>query len=195
CAGDRRRPSRQQPDRPGAGPVIAAPSTARPRRRAWPAGQAARTDAARFSPALLLLLAEIEQVRCFGPLHALLPVFLPDLRPGPAIHVGYLVLDDATGCHGRCRPLQWVDGLDAFDERHGIDLRINEVATLVHALDDADGINQRLRVIKNGFVADAGEPTLGVPQRRVDLDRLHLPGMLEGGVRRPGLDIGGPGDE
>src|SRR5262245_6092039 len=37
--------------------------------------------------------AEVEDVRLLGPLHALLEVFLPQVGPRPAEHVGHFVLE------------------------------------------------------------------------------------------------------
>src|SRR6185312_1915576 len=54
-------------------------------------------------------------------LHAFLEI-LPLLRPGAAVHVGYLVLDHLAGVHARRNALDRVDRRNALDEGQGIAL-------------------------------------------------------------------------
>src|SRR5262245_39598694 len=66
------------------------------------------------------VVAEVEDVRLLGTLHAFLEVFLPIVGPRPAEHVGHFVLELGARRQRRRMPFDREDRRDAFDERRRI---------------------------------------------------------------------------
>src|SRR5262245_59895417 len=82
------------------------------------------------------VVAEVEDVRLLGPLHALLEVFLPQMGPRAAEHVGHFVLELGARRQRRRMAVDGKDRRDAFDERRRIAfLEAGETRVVAH---DAD---------------------------------------------------------
>src|SRR6185437_1127176 len=118
-----------------------------------------------------------ENILLLRLVHALLPVFLPDLSPRAAVHVRHLVLDRLAGRDRGRLTLDRQDGRDALDVFDRIALV--EVAQAFVIAHDADRLHERLGVVEDGLVIERDDVMTLVPDRRVDLDRLHLAGELE----------------
>ena len=108
-------------------------------------------------------------------------------------HVGHLVLDHRVRRYRRGDSVDGVNRLDALDV--GIGSAFAESAGFREIANDADRLDQRLRVVEHRFVIEAHDLALSVALRRVDLDRLHLVGELERAVGRPRLDVRCPRDQ
>src|SRR5215469_13207228 len=113
---------------------------------------------------------ERKDIRLFGLFHPLLEILLPDMRPGPSIHVRDLVLDRLPGYHRGGSAVLREDGLDALDE--GIGVTLLEAAELEVVANDANGLHQRVRVVEDRLVIEADELALRVAIGAVDLDGL-----------------------
>src|SRR6186713_2529037 len=104
-----------------------------------------------------LLLAEIEEVFIDRFLHVLFVVLLPHLCPGPPVHVGDFVLERGSGGEWRRLAVHRVDRLYTFDEHVWITLI--RVALFGEGPHDARRLDERFRVVEDGFVVQAEEPT------------------------------------
>src|SRR6185503_4940738 len=116
-------------------------------------------------------LLEAENIFLLRPLHPLLPVLLPDARPGPPVHVRHLDLDRGARRDRRRPALERIDRLHALDER--LRVALLESADPLNVADDAHRLDERLGVVQNRLVIEAEERAVGVAVRRVDFDRLH----------------------
>src|SRR6188508_1463408 len=144
-------------------------------------------------PGRRLSLAEVEDVLFLRLLHALFGVLLPHLRPRAAEHVRYFVFDDLPRRDGGSLALHRVKAGNAVDVLHRVTgVEPSESRIVAH---DADGIDERLRVVEHSLVVERRDLAFGIADRCVDLHRLHLAGELEGAVCRPALDVGSPGDQ
>src|SRR5688572_27661021 len=136
---------------------------------------------------------EAEDVVGLGLLHAGLVMLLPDLPPGPAVHVRHLVLDGRARRDRRRAAVDRVELRQAFDERERIaGLDAAQALKVAH---DAHGLNESLGVVEDTLVVQADDVAGGVAIRRVDLDRLQRVRELGIAVRLPALDVRCPRDQ
>src|SRR5262245_4202151 len=158
-------------------------------------GRCRRRNAATFSAIVGMTgpSLEAEDIFLLRPLHALLPVLLPDASPGPPVHVRHLELDRGAGRHRRRPALERKDRLHALDE--GLRVALLESADPLDVADDAHRLDERFGVVQNRLVIETEERAVCVAVRRVDFDGLQAARVLEGSVSGPTLDIRGPGDE
>src|SRR6187549_705018 len=105
-------------------------------------------------PGRRLSLAEVEDVLFLRLLHALFGVLLPHLRPRAAEHVRYFVFDDLPRRDGGSLALHRVTGVEPSESR-----------IVAH---DADGIDQRLRVVEHRLVVERRDLAFGIADRCVD---------------------------
>src|SRR5688572_7025912 len=140
------------------------------------------------------LYSNAEPVRLLlRPRHAVLMIALPDLRPRPAEDVRRGVLEGVARRHRRGVTLHRETLRNAFHDRKRLDVAV--ATEPVEMLDDAQGLDERLRVVEHDLLRDADQGARGIRARRVDLDRLEFVAELESAVRDPPLDIRRPGDE
>src|SRR5215207_9151437 len=98
---------------------------------------------------------EAENIFFLRPLHARLPVLLPNVRPGPPVHVRHLDLNRGTGRDRRRSALDREDRLHALDER--LRVALLEPAELHNVADNAHRFDQSFGVVKNRLVIEAKE--------------------------------------
>src|SRR6478609_1295743 len=134
-----------------------------------------------------------KQILLRRPLHALLVVLLPDLRPGSPIGIRQRVFECVT------RRFRRGIAVHRKDVRHTLhhDQRLVfiEPAQPVPGLHDPDRVDISLLVIEHGLVPDTDQLATGILARCVDLDRLQLAAELAPAVRHPPLYVGSPGDQ
>src|SRR5580692_120150 len=122
---------------------------------------------------------------------ALLEIFLPDLRPRPAvvIHELRVVLGQLL------RPsIDIVDVGQTLYEGEAL-LRSVQRRAPQEAIRDADRLEQRLRIVENDPLVEPDELPLGIERGLENFHGLELAAVLEQGVLSPGLHVGSPGDE
>src|SRR5690606_19556316 len=165
----------------------------RPAASRRPASRRSRLDSRSYGRVAAPLFEVEQRLARVGALHALLVVLLPDLRPRAAEHVRHLVPELRARRQRRRDAVHREQRLNAFDVRvRGARVERRALAKIA---DDPHRLGQGLRVVAHAVVLEARAVAVGVPLRRVDLDRLHLVRGLERAVRGPRLDVRRPGDQ
>ncbi len=126
-------------------------------------------------------------------MHAVFPVFLPDLRPRAPVHVWHLEVDDDTGADRLCTAIDGEDGLDTATVDIG--RHVFQFIGLDMHLHQAQWLHESLGIIEDDFMFKAGQLTLRVIPGREDFHGLHVAGKLEHAVGDPGHDVGCPGHQ
>src|SRR5687768_15569441 len=148
---------------------------------------AARAAATRFMRRCLVMVfsrnraSQAKRARCFlGPLHSLLVVALPDLRPRTAEDVGERVLERLPRRHRRGMAVHRVALGNALHDRKRF-VRVG-AAEPVEVLDDAERLRERFRIVQHDLLLQTDDPA-SVLAWRIDLDRLELITELESSMR------------